>query len=276
MRFERVHFWHHNEGETPLWRHGRASLTLSEMGRHIPHSSRQQDLKFGAEWRLLVEKGETFGFGWQLKWGTNGSETTPDFSINLSRLGDFWFHAGGLIPYRWLERHTANGELEYETRVFGFTVGARGIRWECWARDCHWSCSDPWWMNPSWNWRPLFFGRVKTVEEVVASGTCLIPLPEANYPGIYETTRYEHQNTKLLGRCRDRLLGPRFHYRVNIEPGKSIPVPGKGENSWDCGDDGIYGMSVGGCDVEKAVAAIVESALQDRRRYGGMDMNIPQ
>lgn len=121
--------WRHAsavDDDGPLWRHGRGWITFRNSGRITPHSNgKRTDLEFGAEWRLLVPKGRAFGFGWQFKWGTNGSETTPDFSVHLSRLGDLWVHAGGLIPYRWLERHKPDGKVDYDSRVFGFTVDQR-------------------------------------------------------------------------------------------------------------------------------------------------------
>lgn len=62
---------------------------------------------------------------------------------------------------------------------------------------------------------------------------------------------------------------------TEIEPDKPVPVPGKGESDYDCGDDAIYSISTGGQSVESAVAKMVESALRDRRRYGGQHMSVP-
>jgi len=43
---------------------------------------------------------------------------------------------------------------------------------------------------------------------------------------------------------------------------------GKGENSWDLDDDGIFGCAVEGETLEEAVAAYREKCLRDRERYG--------
>lgn len=265
-----------NEDETPLWRHGRAWLTIRGAGRRTPHSQgKRTDLEFHAEWRTLVARGDGFGLGASLKWGTNGSESTPDVSLHLSRLGDIWLGVGNLIPYRWLERHKPDGRVDYDTRVFSVEVDGRGFRWECWARANHWSRSDPWWMSRSWEWERLCFGRTKVESEVVASGVTVVPMPERSYDALWSTTRHERAYTGPLGRVRDALLGRRHHYTTEVTPSKAVPVPGKGENAWDCGDNHISSLSTGGRSVEKAVGALVESALRDRRRYGGEAMSTP-
>lgn len=57
--------------------------------------------------------------------------------------------------------------------------------------------------------------------------------------------------------------------RASVDIPAGIPHPGKGENSWDCGEDRTYGLTTKADTVEKAIAAVVESSLRDRRRYGG-------
>lgn len=265
----------------PLWRFGRAHLTFPGRGTRnlYPGGSRsRRDLEFGAEWRFLVladNKIGPFGFGWTFKWGTNGSETSPDFSVHLWRLGDLWLKSAHALPYRWLERHKPNGDVDYNTREFGFTIDSRGFRWDCWAPSMSWTRGQPWWWHQSFEWRALFFGRdhVETIE--VDSGVCVVPMPEANYPAEWQRTRYEHHNTKRLGRLRDSVLGIRTHELVTVEPGKPVPVPGKGENSWDCGDDAIHALSAPG-SVEEVIGHLVADALRTRKRYGGMDMSVPK
>lgn len=76
-----------------------------------------------------------------------------------------------------------------------------------------------------------------------------------------------------------------FHktwYSLNIKIDKPPMHSGKGENSWDCGDDGTYGLSCAWKhapptwkydDVkfaaEIATSIYVEGVLKDAKRYGG-------
>lgn len=43
---------------------------------------------------------------------------------------------------------------------------------------------------------------------------------------------------------------------------------GKGENSWDCGEDGLYGCGSEGSSLEDAITKTVSIVLRNRRKYG--------
>lgn len=66
---------------------------------------------------------------------------------------------------------------------------------------------------------------------------------------------------------------PRWPFRklrltTDVDMPKGIPFMGKGENSWDCGDDGLFGFSVEGHDLAKAAAHGRDSVLKSRLKYG--------
>jgi hypothetical protein len=54
---------------------------------------------------------------------------------------------------------------------------------------------------------------------------------------------------------------------VDLDIPGGIPHEGKGENSWDCGMDGLFGCS--GATVAEAIANAVRHTQRDRERYGG-------
>ena len=64
----------------------------------------------------------------------------------------------------------------------------------------------------------------------------------------------------------------RTYYEYGIPEGEAAAgFSGKGENSWDCGDDAIYGMSVNVSEVDGlagAVAHFADRIRGNRRRYG--------
>lgn len=268
--------WSQNlNDDGPMWRHGRASITFRERGRLNYAGDAHQDLSFGVAWRLLPKSG--FGVGTEVRWGTNASETTPDVAFHAGRLGDLWLHASDLIPRRWLERHKLDRQgqrvTDYDTRVFSINVDTTAFRWEWWARSGSWSRSDPWWMQGRLDYRDFLFGGTIHNSEVTSEGTCVIPMPEHTYPATFKIERAVWTRPRLLGRVRDAVLGPLSAYSVTLTPGEPIPVPGKGENSWDCGDDAIYSSTSPGQSVEQAIASYVESALRTRARYGGEHMS---
>ena len=88
----------------------------------------------------------------------------------------------------------------------------------------------------------------------------VVPMPERAYPAsvkLFESTWK-----------RPRWFASRM-VRAEVKIEKGIPFPGKGENSYDCGDDALFGLTCKADTVEQAIAETVESALRNRRRYGG-------
>ena len=58
--------------------------------------------------------------------------------------------------------------------------------------------------------------------------------------------------------------------RAEITPDTPIPHPGKGENSWDCGEDAIHSLTCQASTTHDAVGEIVKAVLRSRYRYGGL------
>lgn len=93
-------------------------------------------------------------------------------------------------------------------------------------------------------------------------------LPEKAYKAIATRSRIVTRGTPNWPFGRPTL------YRVNLEfspPFEPVPVPGKGENSWDCGENATYGMSCAADTIEEAIGKFVSSTLRTRTRYGGQN-----
>ncbi len=137
-----------------------------------------------------------------------------------------------------------------------------------WRDDSSWSNHKTFWEQrcASLNFLDLVFGRWKYTERTVEERDVKIPMPEGNYPAkvrIFESTwkRPRWFPQKMI------------RANVDIKDNKSIPFPGKGENSWDCGMDGLHGMTCSEKTVEDAIGAVVGSVLHSRRRHGGIGWN---
>lgn len=133
-----------------------------------------------------------------------------------------------------------------------------GIWLNLWTGDDDWDSRRPWHRNtvhlPVFRW---FTGRSKCVVTEGEPVDCVVPLPEGSYPAKATPTT--------------RVWTWRFGFKkvrksVSLDIPGGIPFEGKGENSWDCGPDGLYGC--GGDTLEKAIGHAVESVLERRRRYG--------
>lgn len=261
-----------NDEPRPLHLAGRASFRWREHGTrgHPDGTGPRRDLELAAEWVALRQEG--FGWGWSFKWGTNASETTPDIGLYFGRWFVLWLHAGHVLPWSWLERQRPDGRTDYDSRKFGFRIDASHVEWSVWENEMCSSSSDPWWMRGYHTWRGLAFGRVATVSRTVDGGVCVVPMPERGYVASWERVEHRNEYQGRLGKLRDRLLGAPVHDSFTVRPGQPIPVPGKGENSWDLGDDAIYSAS--GHTLDDAIANLVKSALRLRRSYGGEHMNV--
>lgn len=123
-----------------------------------------------------------------------------------------------------------------------------------------------WWSKDKWykkgiviHFDDLFLGKSKYSSEVMETKNVLIPMPEGSYKATI--------NMELCTWKRKRWFAQKL-LRADIKLESPIPYMGKGENSWDCGEDGMYGLSCCANSIENAISKCVESAMESRRKYG--------
>lgn len=229
----------------PMWRHGRAWL-------HFP-GVEGRDGYFGVEWAVFgrdrwpkvgVEINQTFGEDYDLS-------TT----LCLPFLGALYLHLSGIFPRRWkgdAKNFSVALYQEYLWIEFFWTDPAK-----TWGKDRNRFPA----FRISWNWQRTLMGRMDYKREPVGSPKeILIPMPEGSYPAMMQIERQVWWRTRWPWR-KERVS-------ADIDLGRGIPIPGKGENSWDCGEDAICGMG-SGPSVAEAVSAVTKSVLEARERYGG-------
>lgn len=224
-----------------LW-HGRGWLYLNDDGGN-------QQKTIGLEWCFGAHArhtGLTFntGFVW---------DHEIHFMIGLWRLFCVFITVQHPIFPHWDHQH---GDRQIGLRIFD------GALWiDLWRDDDKWD-------NRNWRTRPIvihpmdiLFGRTKHTQQSISIHEVDVALPEGKYPATVEL--YYSIWT------RPRWPFARKIKRANIELRHGIPVPGKGENSWDLDDDAILSMTCPANTVEGAIGQVVESALRSRRRHGG-------
>jgi hypothetical protein len=126
-----------------------------------------------------------------------------------------------------------------------------------WGRKMEWHTRDPWWVRGFTIEPAKLLGQQVADSRIVGRQDVIVPMPEGTYKATATTEEW------IRGR---RFWFKRRSSSVWLEIPKGIPHAGKGENSWDCGDDGLFG--IGGDTVEDAIGRAVASVLRDRRRYG--------
>lgn len=164
------------------------------------------------------------------------------------------------------------------TRELGLTLeDIFTLRWMLWMSPWEYRSSDPFWRRGSFNLLDAVFGRERVSSETSSQlWEVTVPMPERSYKGIV------HEETVTVSRSRWPFkFGPKalFHrYKrldIRMNDGDCIPIPGKGENSWDCDDDAIYGMNSPGSDLVRFVSDLVHSALSTRRKRASLDWTPP-
>jgi hypothetical protein len=113
-------------------------------------------------------------------------------------------------------------------------------------------------------WPPVvrwIFGKEMREKEVLETKPIAFEMDGRRYDGTWTLERWHSE----------RPFWP-WEYRVSYASNIEVPHPpmfsGKGENSWDCGDDAIYGMGSRELTPAKAVGEYIKRVLEYRERYG--------
>ena len=145
-------------------------------------------------------------------------------------------------------------------REIEISLHSGSLWWRFWTEPMSWSSSIPKWRHGNLNFVDMLLGRDKCEHYPIEEHDVLIPMPEGAYPATAKLEQWTWRRPRWFARSLKR---------VTIDIPKGVPVPGKGENSWDCGDDAIFGTTVQASSIAEGVGMLVGSALRTRIRYGG-------
>lgn len=164
-------------------------------------------------------------------------------------------------------------ELDWQDsgRDIGFRIHDGSVWWSVWRGmdDDHQREQWPWdgrgWLFV-WPVSEWLFGR-ETYEPgpVEVEELLDVVMPEGRYPATVRLRRVTRSNWFRLTN----------KWRAEIDVPGGIPVPGKGENSWDCDDDAVHGSSGPEADeaptTREVAVDLAMSCLQKRARYAALD-----
>jgi hypothetical protein len=223
----------------------------------------------GAKWRHGRAWLGNLGWEWVLlKWRPLRLElelATDDHAISASIaffFFAFWIHLDNWNLHRKLSDLIKRKDERYGNgREVGFYFYEDAIVLNLWNDPMEHRYKDPRWWHIYIIVPDKIFGSRKHSERTLEEQRVEIPMPEGNYPG---TVRLFESTWK-----RPRWPWPKKLIRADVTPDRPVPFPGKGENSWDCGEDAAHSMTCCQSTVVGAVAAFVKSVLEDRYRHGG-------
>lgn len=173
--------------------------------------------------------------------------------------GGVWF-AGFRLYAKWFGLFVNVGDTERDPRGWSLSWSDGTLRLSHpWVRQMEWRSADPWWKKDiSLRIVDWLIGRARCETRTGESREVVVPMTEGSYRAIAQHKTYI---------WRRRWYWPESRRdSVTLDIPKGIPFAGKGENGWDCGDDGLFGC--GGDSVEDAIANAVRSVMRSRRKYG--------
>lgn len=235
-------------------------------------------LKYGRAWFHITEHlvfNPEWNFGSRSRHTGIGVKVGSDdrdigIFIGVAHLFGVYFNLDGAWPSRW-----AFGKYGEQERSFQLSWFEGRINLELaydWTEPSY-NPKDRW-NHPGdrhWSISPIdvLLGNPKYFEREIETLPVKIPMPEKIYDGtvrIFESTW-----------TRPRLPWfPKRLRRTTVDIPNGIPFPGKGENSWDCGMDGCYGLTSPAQTPADAVGEVVKSVLHSRERYGGRGWQPPK
>lgn len=197
-----------------------------------------------------------------LTFGANDDGRDLLVTLGLPWLMTLYVTLVGVFPRRWFLWDVERGQ-DREISVGWHDDRLRYCIWvgsmASWSRRAPW-CR--WWRQGSLVPLDLIFGRERCKTVLLAENIATrVPMPEAVYPAVAKVEAYTWTRPRWP-------FWPLSRTRVSawLDIPKGIPHAGKGENSWDCGDDGLFG--IGGDSVDAAIANAQSSVTRDRKRYG--------
>ena len=164
------------------------------------------------------------------------------------------------IPYivsLWLSTELIRGQGHKELSL---KIHDWSIWWNLWTSSMEWSSQTPRWRNGCFHILDFLFGKNKYVREIIEERDVQIPMPEGNYDAHIKFCKDVWKRSRGFSKT---IL------RIDADIPKGIPHAGKGENSWDCGDDATFGMCCTANSIVEGVGEIVKSCLKTRVRCGG-------
>lgn len=225
----------------PMWKYGRGWLWIGFVS-------------FGLEWSFFGQS--STGIDMDL-----GGEEEFKFSIRLYRVFALFFHISQILPRKWTR------EWKWWDWSWGREFGVKfhdGSIWISIFRDeSGWSNTDAWWRHIVIHLDDILFGKQSYTDKTLETGLIQIAFPEKVYDVSYR---------KSLSTWKRKRWFTKHLVRYDLDMGDNpIPVPGKGENSWDIDDDAIYSSMVSATSLPAALAKLTESVYRSRLRYGSKD-----
>lgn len=236
---------------------------LNEDKKHLLHARCKLYLLLNRERWVNGNGCPSLYFSWSvptsfchLKFYVGGEDRSVMISL-ACKLFVVWLAIENVLP-SWLANKISKYDHE---RITGISFHD-GILWlDFWCDDSGYSSG---WKGIDVNLNVVDFllGRAKFSQEEILKEDRMIEIePGENY---LVKIKFVKVNWR-------RRWTSSTDFQVEIKPNIPIPIPGKGENSWDIDDDAIYESSISAKSLNEGILKFIANIKRDRIRYGGVD-----
>ena len=246
----------------------------SRVGEHFRSAPTGLPIRGRASWSPGDDSGTKLGVEWNLFSSRCAAEIDIDPYGDghevLLHLGlfpvDLYLHASNPTLKKFAERLVRQpSDLgdSYSGRNLGIRVFEWSLWWSLWVDVGGWTRDRPRWRQGNFNTVDALFGSRKHSARLLERRDIEIRMPEGAYKGVCEMKEEAWK--------RPRWPFPKYIVRAHIEMTDPIPIPGKGENSWDCGQDATHDATFPARSVSEAVGKLTGDTLSMRERLAGRD-----
>lgn len=221
----------------------------------------------GIQWVLLRRQ---HSIGWSFSTGGGDSDRDVDFSIRIPYFG-IYLGADDILPRRWMFYNP--GQKYPSERTLGATWHDQALWVDLWRDpdEGYGRVGPTFWQDARSRARhivihplDILFGRTKCTTEQLADEGAMVMLPEASYPVRVKIERRVWRRKRWPGIWQERT-------NATVESDGGIPIPGKGENGYDCEDDAYFSIGTPTQTAAEAAVYAAERVLETRQRYASRD-----
>jgi hypothetical protein len=219
----------------------------------------------GVQWVFFRRQ---HSIGVSLDVGGGDGDRDVDLSIRIPWFG-IYLGAEDVLPRHW--RFYNPGQKYPSSRELGITWHDQALWVSLWRDpDEGWGRGGPkFWQDARSARRhivihplDILFGRTDCTTEYLAKQPAEVVLPEGSYAVQVAFERRTWTRKRLPWWKRERLS-------ATVESEKGLPIPGKGENGWDCGEDAYFSIGTSATTAVEAAQYAATRVLETRERYGG-------
>lgn len=202
----------------------------------------------------------------EVDWATGKAIWSTGISYSRSNHGTVTLHASlrPLASLYLIVKHVWPRAEDQPSRTYSISIVDGALHYDLGKPGSgdEWHRDDPLnWMRGCRFLLDDIFGRFDCTREKIGDSVQAVAcFPEGRYTLTLQR--------ELMTWRRPRWPWPYWRKSVAITLERPPEFQGKGENSYDCGPDAIYGMSSEGHGYEDAVAAYVKAVLRERARRG--------